>query len=201
MQWFVDHYDKGIPSTNSVDEGYRCIMAAWRAGKQLFLQPLFARSDQKFNTREVNRSSTVASDRSGNERAINVAKRAGVLKRGLRLNESPDVNADVWIAWGFQANFMYKPVLELELFYSSCCYRLWIGTPVAWLPRVKNTALYLSTVVFWGSVKSPHILNFVPPCRIPFNVKKTGKQLSGTFWTTAIIQEVLYIIMINPTNC
>ena len=80
MQWFVDHKDKGIPFTNIVDKGYRCIMAAWRAGKQLFLQPAFARSDRKFNTREVNRSSTVASDRSGNDRAVNVAKRAGVLK-------------------------------------------------------------------------------------------------------------------------
>ena len=86
-------------------------MAAWRAGKQLFLQPAFVRSDRKFNTREVNRSSTVASDRSGNERAVNVAKRAGVLKRGLRPNESPEVIADAWLAWGFQANFMYKPVL------------------------------------------------------------------------------------------
>ena len=77
---FVERFDKGIPFTNIVDKGYRCIMAAWRVGKQLFLQPAFARSDRKFNTREVNRSSTVASDRSGNERAINVAKRAGVLK-------------------------------------------------------------------------------------------------------------------------
>ena len=32
----------------------RCIMTAWRAGNQLFV-----RSDRKFNTREVNRSSTV----------------------------------------------------------------------------------------------------------------------------------------------
>jgi hypothetical protein len=102
MQWFVERFQKGIPFTNSVDEGYRCIMAAWRAGKQLFLQPVFARSDRKFNTREVNRSSTVASDRSGNERAVNLAKRVGVLKRGLRPNESPKIIADVWLAWGFQ---------------------------------------------------------------------------------------------------
>jgi hypothetical protein len=111
MQWFVDHFYKGIPFTNIVDKGKCCIMAAWRVGKQLFLQPAFARSDQKFSTREVNRSSMVASDRSGNERAGNMAKRAGVLKRGLRPNESADVIADVWIAWGFQANFMYRPVL------------------------------------------------------------------------------------------
>jgi hypothetical protein len=113
MQWFIDRFDKGISFTNIVDKGYRCFMTAWRAGKQLFFQPAFAKSDRKFNTCEVNRSSKVASDRSGNERAVNVAKRAGVLKRGLRPNESPDVIADVRIAWGFQANFMYKPVLEL----------------------------------------------------------------------------------------
>ena len=111
MQWAIDHFDKGIPFTSTVDKGYRCIMAAWRAGKQLFLQPVFARSDRKFNTHEVNRSSTVASDRSGNERAANVAKRMGVLKRGLRPNESVDAIADVWLACAFQANFMYKPVL------------------------------------------------------------------------------------------
>jgi hypothetical protein len=53
MQWFVERFDKGIPFTNIVDKGYRCIMAAWRAGKQLFLQLAFATSDRKFNTREV----------------------------------------------------------------------------------------------------------------------------------------------------
>jgi hypothetical protein len=114
MQWFVAHFDKRIPFTNIVDKGYRrCIMAAWRAGKQLFLQPAFARSDRKFNTREVNRSSTVAPDRFGNERAVNVAKRAEILNRGLRPNENSDFIADFWIAWGFQANFMFKPVLYI----------------------------------------------------------------------------------------
>ena len=43
MQCFVDDFDKGILFTNIVDKGYRCIMAAWQAGKQLFLQPAFAR--------------------------------------------------------------------------------------------------------------------------------------------------------------
>ena len=94
MQWFVDHFDKEIPFTNIVDKGYRCIMAAWRAGKQLFLQPAFARNDRKFNTREVNRSSTVASDRSGNERAVNVTKCPGIIKRSLRPHESRSVIAD-----------------------------------------------------------------------------------------------------------
>jgi hypothetical protein len=111
MQWFVESFDVGIPFLNIVDKGYRCIMAAWRARKQLFLQPAFARSDRKFNSFEGNRSASVATDRSGNERAVNVAKRAGVLKRGLRSNEDADLIADVWLAWAFQVNFMYKPVL------------------------------------------------------------------------------------------
>ena len=56
---------KGFHSPTLLTRGYRCIVATWRAGKQMFLQPAFARSDRKFNnTREVNRSSTVASDRS-----------------------------------------------------------------------------------------------------------------------------------------
>ena len=75
MQWFVDHFDKGVPFANIVDKWYRCIMAAWRVGKRLFLQPAFARSDRKFNTREVNRSSTVASDRSGLRNTITLGPR------------------------------------------------------------------------------------------------------------------------------
>ena len=51
---------------------------------------------------------------SSNERAVNVAKRAGVLKRGLRPNESPEVIADVWLAWGFQAN-LARTILFLLL--------------------------------------------------------------------------------------
>jgi hypothetical protein len=34
-----------LPFTNIVDKGYCCGMAAWRAGKQLVLQPVFAKSD------------------------------------------------------------------------------------------------------------------------------------------------------------
>lgn len=49
--------------------------------------------------------------RSGNERAVNVAKRAGVIQRGAHSTESLDGVADTWLVWGFQANFMYKPVL------------------------------------------------------------------------------------------
>ena len=78
-----DNSLRNLPFLNIMDKGYRILLAAWRAGKQLLLQPFYAKSDRKFNTNEVLVSSTVASDRSGNERAVNVAKRARMLRDSL----------------------------------------------------------------------------------------------------------------------
>jgi hypothetical protein len=72
-----------IPFTNVTDKGYRCTMAAWRRG-QFLLQPIFARADVRFNTQEVIISAAIATDRSGNERAVNVCKRSNLIKRGLQ---------------------------------------------------------------------------------------------------------------------
>jgi hypothetical protein len=96
---------------NIMDKGYRCSLAAWRTGRQLMMQPAFARSDRRFTSGEVLRSGAVAAHRSGNEWAVNVMKRSGLLKRGLQKRQSTAVIADAWLAWGFQVNFMYKPVL------------------------------------------------------------------------------------------
>ena len=57
------------------------------------------------------RSVSIAADRSGNERAVNVQKRLALLSQGLKPNASPERMDNVWLAWGFQANFMFKPVL------------------------------------------------------------------------------------------
>jgi len=109
---FVDESDEpDIKVTNVLDKGYRSILAAWRTGRQLLLQPAFKRSDRKFTSREVLTSAAVASDRAGNERAVNVCKRSGMLQRGPESAELLSTVADVWLAWGFQANFMYAPVL------------------------------------------------------------------------------------------
>mmetsp|Transcript_42179 Transcript_42179/g.119287 ORF Transcript_42179/g.119287 Transcript_42179/m.119287 type:complete len:88 (+) Transcript_42179:153-416(+) len=86
-------------------------MAAWRAGKQLLLQPTFAKSDAKFNSEQVKRSAEVAADRSGNERAVKVAKYSAMIKRGLEENQDPRMLADAWLVFGFQSNFMYKSVM------------------------------------------------------------------------------------------
>jgi hypothetical protein len=58
-------------------------------------------------------SAAIAADRSGNERAVKRCKMSGYLKRGLHERQDINVFADVWLAWPFQVNFMYKPVLGL----------------------------------------------------------------------------------------
>jgi hypothetical protein len=97
--------------TNILDKGYGCILAAWRSGGQLLLQPFFARSNRKFSSREVLLSGAVASDRSGNERAVNRLKCSNMIARGIHQTQDLPRFADLWIAWGFQCNFMFKPVL------------------------------------------------------------------------------------------
>ena len=102
---------KLLAFTNIFDKGYRVNLAAWRAGKQRVIQPIFARSDRKFSGMETLVSGSVASDRSGNERAVNRAKKSNVLKRGLKAAGCPKRINNVWLSWSFQSNFMYRAVL------------------------------------------------------------------------------------------
>ena len=50
------------------------IAVAHGAGKQLVLKPAFTESDEHFNRNQTELSASVATDRGGNERAVNVAK-------------------------------------------------------------------------------------------------------------------------------
>ena len=86
-------------------------MVAWKNGKQKVLQPDCANSDRRFNRIETLASASVASDRGGNERSVNVSKRAGYISRGFRPNMSPVRFNKAWRTWAFQSNFMFKPVL------------------------------------------------------------------------------------------
>ena len=79
--------------------------------EQLVLQPDFAESERRFNRSQTLRSASVASDRGGNERAVNVAKRSWFLKRGFLKNSSAKRMNNAWMTWSFQSNFMYDPVL------------------------------------------------------------------------------------------
>ena len=100
-----------IPFTNIFDKGYRSRLAAWRSGRQLTIQPNYAKSDQKFKAKETIQSASVATDRSANERAVKLSKRSGFLKHGLKNNGNPVRLDDAWLAWSFQINFMFAPVL------------------------------------------------------------------------------------------
>ena len=100
-----------IPFTNILDKGYHCVLAAWRAGGQLLLQPFFAKSDRKFLSHEVLLLGAVAADRSANERAVKQMKLCSMIAHGIHHCQDFECIADVWIAMGFQCNFMFKPVL------------------------------------------------------------------------------------------
>ena len=97
---------KYVPFTNIFDKGYRLILAAWKEGKQKVIQPVFAKSDRKFTGLETITSASVASDRGGNERGVNVCKRSGFLQRGLRPKSCPIRLDNVWLTWSFTTNFM-----------------------------------------------------------------------------------------------
>jgi hypothetical protein len=100
-----------VPFTNIYDKGYRAKLVAWRAGKQRVLQPVWANSDRRFERDETLLTASVATDRGGNERAVNVSKRAWYVSRGFQQNSCPKQLNDAWMTWSFQSNFMFEPVL------------------------------------------------------------------------------------------
>ena len=101
-----------IPFTNLMDKGFHgAKKAAWRCGRLLVLQPAFASSDRQFNTYELLSSASVASDRSGNERAVNICKRSEYIWQGFVMGMDAGEFNKMWRTWGFRANFMFKPIL------------------------------------------------------------------------------------------
>ena len=100
-----------VASTTILDKGYRVLLAAWQAGKQIVMQPVFAKSDQKFSGQETHTSASVATDLSGNKCVVNIAKKSGFVKQGLHPNAYPVQLDNTWCAFIFKANFMYNPVL------------------------------------------------------------------------------------------
>ena len=102
--------DGGIPFLNIVDRGYRITKAAWMAG-QFVLQPIFSKSDRKFNTLETLKSSSIAADRSGNERSVRLCNNANIFRNSSKkCRTTSDIErvCDFWLTYSFQVNFMYK---------------------------------------------------------------------------------------------
>ncbi len=100
-----------LPFTNIYDKGYRAKMVAWKCGKQKVLQPEWAESDKRFKRDQTLMSASVATDRGGNERAVNVCKWAWSVRRGFLPNISPKQLNKARTTWSFHANFMFNPVL------------------------------------------------------------------------------------------
>jgi hypothetical protein len=100
---------KVIKFHNILDRGYRGNATAFRQD-QLCLQPPSARSDRRFTGKQTIYAGAVARDRSGNERGVKVMKRSGLYKRGFKENMSSKRFCDALLTWGFQVNFMYKPI-------------------------------------------------------------------------------------------
>ena len=100
-----------VPWLNIYDKGYHAHMAAWSHGNQRVLQPVWAKSGERFTRMETIASASVATDRGGNERAVNVAKRPGHVSRGFQPNMCPKRLNKAWIASSFRANFKFEPVL------------------------------------------------------------------------------------------
>ena len=94
-----------------MDKGYRITYQAHEEGGQMVIQPNFAKSDERFSAFQTMRSAAVATDRSGNERAVKYMKHCEYISSGLKAGEDSRRLADVWLCWGFQQNFLYKPVL------------------------------------------------------------------------------------------
>ena len=100
-----------IPFLNIYDKGYRNRLAAWRAGRQLTLQPVFARSDRKFRRKDTLSSAAVAADRSSNERAVRLCKMSSYLHDGMKPHQNMRRVHYTWLTWAFQVNFMFETVL------------------------------------------------------------------------------------------
>jgi hypothetical protein len=83
------------------------VIAAWRKGQYLLQLLMFARSDHHFTTEDILTLAAIAKDRAGNKSAVNICKQSGVIKRGLLLHGSPAALDNTWLAWSFQANFMF----------------------------------------------------------------------------------------------
>ena len=94
-----------------MDKGCRCGLKARRTGKQKIHQPTFKRLDKLFSANDTIESKHTAINISDSKHAVNNEKHSGYVQQGLTKTSSVSRINDIWMAWGFQVNFMYQPVL------------------------------------------------------------------------------------------
>ena len=79
------HGNKGYQAfLNTYNKGYQAKLVTYCEGEQLVLQSDFAESNKHFSRSQILQSASVATDRGGNEHAVNVPKRAWFLKMGFQ---------------------------------------------------------------------------------------------------------------------
>jgi len=100
------------PFINIFDRGYRLVLEAQKKGGQWCIQPTYTQNHKKFDTQNVLHSAAVAATRSGNERSVRQVKVSWLIKRGTTYQPalSLETLSDIWLAWGYQINFMYDAV-------------------------------------------------------------------------------------------
>ncbi len=100
-----------VPFLNIYDKGYQAREVCRRYYGQLTAQPSFCKSDKRFSSTRTLYSASIASNLGGNERAVLVSKRSGLIKRGFKTGLDAKQFQDTWLTWGFQSNFMFDSVL------------------------------------------------------------------------------------------
>merc|ERR1712210_356669 len=112
QEWDTEPLSSVIEFINVFDKGYRSTILA-RDHNQSCLQPTFAKSDEQFTGSQVLHSAAIAVVRSGNERSVKRIKDSWIIQRGIH-SARFDLSKldDIWLAWGFQVNFMYNTVLQ-----------------------------------------------------------------------------------------
>ena len=95
---------------NTLDKGCRVTHHILR-NFQTVIQPRFSKGNQNFKGIEGLCISEVASDRSGNERAVKCVKLSGYLADGAHKHQYFIRVNNVWKAFAFQINFMHRPVV------------------------------------------------------------------------------------------
>ena len=100
-----------VPFLLILDKGYRITMLA-KEYNQGCWQPIFAKSDEQFQRNHLLLSAGVAVNRSGNERGVKYMKLSRLIGQGVKYGNFDLATVDdIWLAWGFQVNFMYQTVL------------------------------------------------------------------------------------------
>merc|ERR1712157_325373 len=88
LQWRLSESDSvdGLYATftNVYEKGYCAEKVVLRTGQQIIFQSEWAESGNKFGRKKTMISASVATDRSGNERAVNVCKQAWFISRGFQ---------------------------------------------------------------------------------------------------------------------